>query len=185
MIDLKQFCGTNDLRSYLHAPFTIGEFTYATDGNCAVRVPRQEDAASKPQQLTAEKVEVVFANFDKASFAPLRHGPLPDLPDPYETECDCYEGHEHNCPDCECVCEACNGSGTVMETKRVSTTVRGGIFNLRYVKMMLALPNVEVMTNRRGELTPLWFRFDGGVGAIMPCRCELDDHVEIEINEAA
>ena len=37
---LKPFCGDDPARPWLHAPFSRAEYTYATDGRIAVRVPR-------------------------------------------------------------------------------------------------------------------------------------------------
>lgn len=170
MIDLKSFCGT---RTYLSAPFSNGEFTYATNGHIMVRVPRLPDVSDITIKGNWEKP---LNGIDAATFAPFLHRPLPQMTDEECSKCG-GTGNEHDCPDCSCDCDGCGGSGK--QAARVSTTVASGIFNLRYIAMALALPAVEFMTSARDEEGPLLFRFDGGVGAVMPMRSQYDTHVEL------
>lgn len=72
-----------------------------------------------------------------------------------------------------------------MVEDQISTVIRGAIYNLRYVTLMLALPGVEIMTDKKSLDVPLFFKFDGGVGAVMPMRGQYARHVKIEIDEAA
>ena len=44
MIDLAKFCSRDAGRiSSIGTPWTVGEWTYATDGHIAIRVPRRDD----------------------------------------------------------------------------------------------------------------------------------------------
>lgn len=178
MIDLQKFCADEDrepFRDYLHTPFVFGEYSYATNGHIMVRVPK---ISGMRVQTKEGEWDVPLNGFETAQYGALLHKPCPPPPDP----CVACEGRgtEHDCPDCECTCTTCHGVGT----PRISTTIRGGIFDLRYVEMMLALPEVLIQMDRTGE-APLLFNFNGGIGAIMPMRGEHAEHIEIEADKAA
>jgi len=48
--DLKKYCSKDETRPYLHEPFSRGEWTYATNGHIAVRVPKLADVP-EPQKV--------------------------------------------------------------------------------------------------------------------------------------
>lgn len=177
MLDLKQFCGTDPFRPYLLTPFSAGDFSYATNGNLMVRIPRLPEL---PEQDKIAKWDAPLEGIETRTFAPLPHGPIPDVP---ESECEVCSGRgrDHECPDCECICGHCHGSGEARP--KTSTTVRGNNYNIRYVAMMLALPGAEP-AEKTEEGKPLLFKFDGGVGAIMPLRGKYNEHIEIETGDA-
>lgn len=174
-IDLQKFCGTDPFRDYLHKPITQDGFTWATDGAVMVRAPadKRYSPCERPINIAKPLSGIEDATFSPPNIslppAPERTGPCP--------ECD-GRGREHDCPDCECICEACHGAGELNAEKRTTTTIRGAIFNLAYVRLIASLPNVEF--SQSDGKKPMFFRFDGGVGALMPCRCALDEHIEIE-----
>lgn len=186
MIELDKYCGDDGFRTYLSEPFTVGEFSYATDGRIIVRVPKRDDVPGTVKIGIA--IEAPFKGIDKAQFGPLPHKPIPPLPPSTEQDCDECDGRktEHDCPDCECPCHSCNGTGLEIITPQVSTTIRGGIFNLKYVALMLELPGVLVQSDWAGGAEePMFFKFDGGDGAIIPRRSKCEQHVEIEADKAA
>jgi len=43
-IDLTPFCSADDIRDYLRAPFTVGDYTYACNGALLIRVDQRSDA---------------------------------------------------------------------------------------------------------------------------------------------
>lgn len=182
-INLQQFCGDDQFRSYLNKPFSHGKFTYATNGHIMVRVPRLPDV---PEQTKTGNWEGPFASLASAAFTPLAHKPLPNLPAPGIEDCgDCEgRGTDHDCPECTCECDACEGIGKQGGRVRISTRVRGGIYDFRYVAMLLALPNVEIATATKDGV-PLLFKFDGGFGALMPRTVKDIEHIEIEADKAA
>lgn len=45
MISLAPFCGYSSIAKYLAAPWTVGDYTFASNGRIAVRVHRRDDAA--------------------------------------------------------------------------------------------------------------------------------------------
>lgn len=180
MIDLQQFCAGLDDRPHLRRPFTKGDYTYATDGRIMVRVPA-DAAPFDPCDRADIPVEPPFVKLAEATFAKVEHGTLPLLPGDKQEECDDCDGrgHEHECPNCECKCDSCGGSGEQTVRPKISTEIAGCTINLRYALMMLALPGVEVAQNgKKGD--PLLFRFDVGVGVVMPIRGQYSEHVEIE-----
>lgn len=176
MDDLKRFCGTDELQSYLMEPFSFGEHTFATDGIIMVRVRRRNDVA---EIAKTGKWNGPLEGFDAATFSAISVTlpPVPEAIDPC-LACD-GEGNAHDCPSCECKCKKCAGTGTEIPERRITTTIRGNIYALRYVRMMLALPDVIVADKTLNE-RPLMFKFDGGEGALMPCRGQMQEHVDIE-----
>jgi hypothetical protein len=166
MIDLKQFCSTDRIRFNLHNPFSQGEFTYATDGRVAVRVPRIMDfpEADKPA------VSGIFLSY-------FKDGPKGsikvDLPEITTGEQDCKEcggtGHEHDCPDCTCECDFCDGDGTVPHLAKVCVTIGDALYDAAYIKQILSLPGLKFAEKpSKEDAAP--FVFDGGEGILMPMR---------------
>ena len=51
-------------------------------------------------------------------------------------------------------------------------------------RQMLSLPGIEIVefSPERSE-NPMFFRFDGGVGALMPLRSEREQHVDIKLSK--
>lgn len=63
-------------------------------------------------------------------------------------------------------CGDCDGTG---KDDHIKVELRGAGFQLRYLKLMAELPGVELSVNPNDPRTTHYFRFDGGVGAVMPC----------------
>lgn len=175
MIDLQPFCGADAARPYLMKPFSQGDFSFATNGHIMVRVARQEGVDPPGKDFDAN---APLAGVEQAAFAPPPAYTLPPLQTDL-TECQKCDGsgHAHECPDCECPCERCDGTGRENPERHVSTRVGTAIYAMRYVRKMLALPDVEIA--QPDPKAPLLFRFRDGVGALMPRRCEDSKHVEI------
>ena len=74
--DLQPFCSRDKTRTTLTQPFSFGEWTYATDGRIAVRVPRLFDFSEVDRAPNA-RIEQLF----KEAEACEREGhTLPELP---------------------------------------------------------------------------------------------------------
>lgn len=174
-LDLKPFCGVDQCRPYLLQPFSVGNFTYATNGHIMVRVPRRADVPDKTKEFNQDKP---LEGHEKAIYAPLT-GSLPVME---MEDCDCFDGYEHDCPDCECVCEACDGDGKTYP--HASTSIGGANFAARYVALLLTLPGIEVAA-KHAFPDPLLFRFDGGIGALMPINGECATHIEMKATNSA
>lgn len=177
-IDLSKYCGTDIFREYLHEPFNFGQYTYATNGHILVRVPQRDGFGPLKKEFDIERP---LKGVDTTSMSALSHLPLPPIPASRNEECEDCEGsgHEHECPDCTCECSSCDGTGTVTVESNISTTIRGLFYNLKYIAMALDLPGV-VFADQTDDGDPFLFKFDGGVGAIMPMRYKSSEHVEIE-----
>lgn len=170
MIDLAPFCYKSNDRPYLLQPWTRGGFTWATNGHILVRVPAHADV---PDNKYAPNCERIIAYHDGATFAAF---PAVKWPDPPDDECSHCEGrgYKHNCPDCSCKCDECEGTGYAKLTG--SVTVRGVLYNTKYIRMIQALLNAE-FAQKPAKEQPAPFRFDGGIGCVMPMRSEGKHHI--------
>ena len=168
-IDLAPFCSTDPRRPYLHAPSSRGDFTYATNGHILIKIPKRDGIATADKFPDCEKVMPSFAG---VSFKPLAHVVLP----PRKTvPCDICEGrgHAHDCPDCGCECDECDGRGSLPII--ISVDLRGGIFDAHYISILLSLPGIEIPERHTDPNKPMPFRFDGGVGCLMPMKWHVKD----------
>lgn len=182
-IDLQQFCGDDPSREYLHKPFSRDGFTYATNGHIMVRVTLRPDVPDVDKKFNQNKPleGVETATFFRPAFdlppAPTETGPC--------KTCD-GRGWDHDCPDCQCVCQVCKGQGDANPELIISTTLGRQNFALNYVRQVLSLPNVEIAAlPAKDKGHTLLFRFDGGVGALMPIRGEKPDHIDIKFASAS
>lgn len=175
MIDLQQFCGKDETRPYLMKPFSVGDFTYATNGHIMVRVPKDPDIGPPSKSFNPDRP---LEGVETATFVAPKFK-LPSKP-PADAECEECDGrgYKHDCPHCECQCRACAGTGSQAEEGNVSTEYGGVTLAMRYVRKMLALPAIELSVPRSAD-APLLFRFKGGVGALMPMRGHSLNAVEV------
>jgi hypothetical protein len=173
-MDLTPFCGTDETRPQITKPFSRGEFTYATNGHLCIRVPRREDATEQ------DEVNVLNLPWDK----PHYYVPFPDIAMPPKVtrteKCSCFDGYEHDCPDC--ACEECDGTGTATIDSDAKTSVGlcGTPYALRLVRMIADLPGLQIAAGRslkHDRSSVLAFRFDGGDGLLMPPRHCLENHL--------
>lgn len=176
---LKVFCSADRQHPYLHAPFSQGEYTAATNGYIIVWVPRMVNVAEIEKKIDIKTV------LEGPSATYREIGKL-DIPVPAETIEKCGDcggrgtyGHAHDCPDCTCeeTCEECEGTGKVTRVPAVSVEIGGLIFDAKYVRMILGLPNLKVETRLR-KAERMLFTFDGGHGALMPMSREHEMHVK-------
>jgi hypothetical protein len=173
MIDLQQFCSKDQGRYYINKPWSRGDFTWATNGKILVRVPRRDDV---PEQPAAPDAARIFTpEFEEMAFSPLPAVDWPKDPPPLECEVCDSRGTLHDCPDCHCVCPNCDGSGN--HPVEVSVDVRGGIFSVKYMRMILSLPNVEFVQVASSGEKPTPFRFEGGFGLFAARRAAAKHHL--------
>lgn len=174
-INLIPFCHPD--RKILKLPFSIGNFTYAGDGYCVVRIPRRsciEEVLGAPDISKLHFVQEI-------AFSPFNLDDAFAHPAEWETNENCREcngsGSEHECPDCTCDCEDCDGTGTVTVPQMASCSVRGAIFRLRDIQLICGLSSVQfpIQPSQRDGVP---FRFEGGVGLVMPMtRQEKTHHI--------
>lgn len=165
MIYLSPFCSTDPGREHIRKPFSHGAFTYATNGHILVCVPLRAGYAANAQGPNVDRI----MEFHKgATFSPLPVVRWPKIPEP--PACAVCEGRgtEHDCPECRCKCDACDGTGRIHD-ETGSVGVRGAIFAIKYIKIIASLPLAE-FSEKPSVTYPCPFRFDGGCGVVMPMR---------------
>lgn len=146
IIDLQQFCAPEtETRRYLRAPWSAGDYTYATDGHIMVRTPRRRDVFENP---TAVNGASIFKIVQNAEYIPAPHVDLP---------------RSGPCPTCK----------TVIALPKASVSFNGAPFNIKYIDLIYRLPTLEVASvASAGE--PWAFRFEEGEGALMAMRVPFD-----------
>jgi hypothetical protein len=179
MIDLQQFCSTEETRYYLTKPLSRDGFTWATNGHILVRVGLRPNIGDNEGSLPSTKsMNRILSCHDNATFSPFPLVTWPD--DPPAPPCE-YCGGAGKCDDdrSSWQCDDCDGTGRGVV--RVSVLVRGYSFDAKYVRLIAALPNAEFADKACNawasppEPTP--FRFGGGVGAVMSIRGEFKHHL--------
>jgi len=159
-IDLQLFCADDAIQTRLATPFSRGDWTYATDGHIAVRVPRRPDV---PDRDDAPDVERVFA---ATGYDPLKARLIQPttLPPPEIVTCwRCIGGGVHRRGRKRKVtCEECNGAGTT----RADEAVRIGdrLCARQCAERLAFLPDLHMDSS---DLI-LAFRFAGGEALVSP-----------------
>lgn len=175
-MNLKTFCVETDAPR-LFALFSVETFSYATDRHIIIRVPRQADIA-EDKRWSAVNPALPFEG-NAIATALFREPPAIRLP-PADRECSacCGSGREHDCPDCRCDCPACGGSGE----ERISAALEGLPFDLRYLRVVFSPPAVAIAVHRGNppHHSRLFFRFEGGDGALMPLARPWKQHIELD-----
>ncbi|MCK4620690.1 MAG: hypothetical protein KAT62_00605 [Desulfuromonadales bacterium] len=189
MVDLLMFCHPET--KSIGSPFSVGEYTFATNGSIIVRVPRMAEfpevnGAPEPNKLP-------FWDHDEQTV-------WDDLP-AYDTAerkpCESCQGagKQHACAECdgegevefstafsnyECECKSCLGDGFLPSGNNACSCCFGSGINLdipvkysnrsismKFLEMMQTLPVVKICPH--GEYYEAFrFTFDGGCGAVMP-----------------
>ena len=168
-INLNTFCGDgSDMRFYLTTPFSDESHTYATNGKLIVVVPKREEVpvAKEFQEKIIKNTQDFLEKTAGEQTAPFDAL----LPQEVEaTDCEACEGTGRghpDCPDCECDCNRCSGSGKWKEWKRV----RFATFDLseEYVRIIVTLPDVKIQANVAPDAKFIRLEFNGGVGFVAP-----------------
>lgn len=173
-----------DRGEWIRKPWTVGDYTHATDGRILVRVPKldgfdaTEDAVTKTAGVIAQ-----FSDWKNAG----QGMPLPAF-QPRETE---------NCKTCKGTgraeyveCDTCGGAislnGQTIKCVDCSGTGHrlkpgpGGFAAVKlgsqftssfYYEKLASLPGL-VWFNASDALGPMYFRFDDGDGLLMPLKYE-------------
>lgn len=176
-IDLQKFCASEDSFKYqMQKPWTRGDFTYATDGHVAVRVPI---VAGIPEQTNAPAVDTLAWD---TPVNPDQWISIPKLPKRKIVTAfkDCAycggSGKEHeDCDDCRHECEECDGEGRLedgekLDQKSVPIKVGSKFVSNLHLERIRDLPNPQLAPEATPETEAFPFRFDGGQGLVMPMR---------------
>ncbi len=160
---LQKFCADELEKYHISKPFTVGEFSYATNGHIIVQVPKIEGIPESAEGQPGARVEALIADGVKdLSFAARRF--LIEDPVRKTLKCDCSS---HACPTCCCAdnCEDCE-DGVIIEERRKEVVIDGISFDPWYIELMQSLSGLEISVARAGK--PLAFKFEGGFGLLMP-----------------
>ena len=189
--DLMKFCGGPD-RKAMSTPFSIGSFTYATNGHIMVRIPRLSDISERSDAPNADGMIEKYFGYE--------YFPLPDVSPIKMIPCrDCEgTGRFKKCPECdgsgivefendsnsydftcktcngggkfkegeEFDCEKCGGTGKIAERESIETS--GRHYDKKYILLLKTLPDCKLAFAK--NLDPAHFNFTGGDGLIMALR---------------
>ena len=192
---LQSFAAIKDIREYLNQPFRVGDFAVASDGNHLIAIHDPENT----YQLADVNVESVTKHITRLiEDAQLKtnYRALTDIAWPEDKPCTFCHGSgmdEGECPDCDgrgwfhngkhrYECEECKGTGNVEPQPCVicngrgkvsgQITLDGRLFNASYLKKFSVIDGAEIAlaVTPPDRHDPAHFRFNGGVGAVMPMR---------------
>jgi hypothetical protein len=99
---LQPFCSTDPFRLFLLKPFSINNFTYATNGAVLVRVPRLTEVEPLAEPLNIEKL------CEQITPVPPHAVPIPAAKEPSLIPCYKCSGKK-----IRLVCAVCNGEGSM------------------------------------------------------------------------
>lgn len=158
-IDLSAFCPSKPFAYRMKSPFSRGDYSWATDGRILVRVPRRPDIAENPD---APNVEKFWVDFPQAGWCrPV----VRELPTPKKKVCTACggRGRKHECPECECTCEECDGLG--LHDEKQAVTVGERAVQLHHARMIVGLDWLEIVPPAKTDHL-LLFQFEDGQGII-------------------
>ena len=196
MIDLQKFCGDED-REPISKPFSRGDYTYATNGFLAVRVPRVPDIEENISAVPQLDDYFMNAPEPESWIVPVMEPvKLIDCPDCGGIgkmnkcpECDgegevyydnIYNSYKFDCKTCdgdgvveagdgaEMVCSGCGGKGKVWPNKQI---MQGRLkYTSAILNLIIDLPGIKIEDTNPLPYRMVRFSFDGGDGLIMPVR---------------
>lgn len=196
VIDLAPFCGQNDVREYLNAPFSVCGGTGASDGNALVWVDRHIQAPEVSPAASGNMAGVVnHARADGGPWIPAESirtstskckicdgtGRVKAV------ECEDCDGkgafdhgrHEYECQECDGYgvknltgsgdeCPQCGGSGACGIGRPSSVGNDRWTVSSHLIAKLQALPSCRLCQYADIPRPGLKFVFDGGCGVVMP-----------------
>lgn len=174
-LDLKPFCSVDSTREYLWTPFSFGDFTYATDGHIAIRVPNREGEKGHPD-APAAKLATYFSRA-KTLTVPLPPANLPPPPDAYIFPCE-------NCDGTGKVdgytCFPCDGDGEFYLGEKVTVQIGRANYAAKFIRLLYSLPNARVEPNP-DPAGAIYFAFDGGDGLLVAYKKPEATHIVLGV----
>lgn len=147
-----EFC--SEFKDYLACPYSVEEWTYATDGRIIIRVPRILNIGT-PGATLMGNTEKLFSAWDGLKMKWM------DLPDFKEEICEECKGGS---------CEKCDKG-----LKFLGTEMGNKLMSHRYLRKIMNLKGLRVSPETGGSLDAMPLMFDtedgGAQGLLMPMRC--------------
>lgn len=169
---LRNFC--SESRRDLSEPFSIGEFTYATNSKIVIRVnriPEYDGNVGIGRVVDLFKDEVIpdslFVDLPKVDTEKTTK-PCEDCDGEGEITFRSRSGHYYNVD-----CELCMGDGQIAIRKTLVIGTK--IFDEDFIRNINYLPNAKIATEAVSGLKPVPFKFDGGSGIVCVMRDKVDD----------
>lgn len=190
MINLQEFC--NREQEYFGKPFSVGKYTYATDQVIVIRIPRVEGFSENkvfPNVVTIFKNLPSVKNFiDIPAYENHEIFCKECMGEGSISEClkcggtgkvDCFEcGQSMDCKDCDGTgkvpngpkeCDVCGGTGTMIASQYIEIS-NGVDVSSYYLELLKGLPNIKLSDECQNWMVPVYFKFDGGDGLLMPLK---------------
>jgi hypothetical protein len=184
--DLLPFCHASSLK--MMAPWSHGDFTYASDGFVVVRVPRLPEVPEIKNPVKAHKI------FEDTPEPATGFVPMPTIEEIGETTvCPKCKGDSDGgeCPECdgegnvtletdynsyECECKTCGGEGTGCKEcndmgylePTPKCVIDGSTYTTGYIRLFMEIPGARIAANIVNPRVPSWIKFDGGDALLMP-----------------
>ena len=197
MIDegtLRKFCATSDVRLYLHAPWREPDGrVVATNGEVLIVLDSRDGDYAPPVEKMTGRIDSLIDVPEPDRAAPVALSTVDLSASAQCGECNgtgkgndicrsCagdgefeHHGHYYECEACDRTgrvekdnlgeCNYCDGTGRARQLIEVG----GSLFQSRYLRMLALLPNCVIWAQKNHTEQAL-FAFDGGRGALMPCR---------------
>lgn len=189
---LKKFCGDARYNKHIGTPWSIGEFTYATNGFILVRVPRLPEV---PERENVVNIQAVLGENPEPTEGYVGSPGIGGLQIPECPKCKGIESNPEGCEECEgsgvvtfendfhdyeCTCQSCDGDGKHGRCLKCNGT--GYLINSEDALIEIAGSwfkkiNILNLTREFGhlEIAPpcpagkaSWVRFRGGHALTMP-----------------
>jgi hypothetical protein len=138
---------TEPNNSKMAAPFSLGDYSFATNGHIAIRIPRLADVAEAVDDFNI-RVSLLFEN----CIEPDMESALIEIP-------------EFTTPE-QPPCKVRRGTGKKIVIERIPVGCAG--FASHYMAMIKALPGAKIAPT--GPETLAYFKWDEGEGLLMPMR---------------
>jgi hypothetical protein len=198
---LQKFCSTSEVHEQygITQPFSIGVWTYATNGHICIRVPRIPEVENKVKASIGESAEKLFWDaknrisiWQELPEFELKYSPCPDCGgNGYLVMCpnfnhpdDCGDGtgklcKEHNE---ECArgckpeikgafkCEECEGKGKIKLQGKYIVKGAAGTTQISAIYLDMIKDLPNVLIAPYDETSALLIQFDGGEGVLMPMK---------------
>lgn len=162
--DLQRFCSTDETRHAITKPFTRGDWTYATDGRIAVRVPKLDGLSDIDY---AKTIDAIFSTPLTTGFMEVDTVKVPAEKRNTCSTCGGEGSYPINIGGTveKCECNNCDGEGKI---DKIETIIFGTQWtSTHYLGLVASIPGVKLACNP-DQYDKLWFIFDGGCGVLMP-----------------